>query len=437
MLIPCPSSMNLSVIQQEIRKIQTSRLARITGWMMLGQILSYGAQAGYFIVLSRLLGVAQFGVLAGAVAFVQIFMPYGSMGSGIVFMRHASTNREKSQLYIGHIFLCSLAISGAIIVALWLAAPHVLNGEAASIVWMASVSSCFAAPLTIAISQVFQTYEMPKTMTSFNILNNTGRLIAALGLLAILHHAQARQWAMADMCVSLFVALTAALVVIRHFGTPKVSLPLFWQRLAEGFGYSTSLSASSIYNNFDKTVLSHYGMNVANGFYSLAYRVTNLATMPSYSIEMAAIPQMFQRAQSDPRRFRAYGYSLIRRSAFLGAVVSVVLFFAAPILPHIVGSDFQASIRVLRWICLLPLFRSVHEIAGSMLTTAGFQRYRLGAQFSVAALTLGLDLWWIPRLGWLGAAWASLASDGALAVACFLLVPVAMSRARITPGAAS
>lgn len=401
---------------------------------MLGQILSYGAQAGYFIVLSRLLGVAQFGVLAGAVAFVQIFMPYGSMGSGIVFMRHAGTNRENSRLYIGHIFLCSLTISGTIIVGLWLAAPHILDGEAASIVWMASVSSCFATPLISSISQVFQTYEMPKTMTSFNILSNTGRLLVALGLLVILHHARARQWAMADMCVSLFVMFIAALVVIRRFGKPTISVRLFWRRLAEGFGYSTSLSASSIYNNFDKTVLSHYGMNVVTGFYSLAYRVTNLATMPSYSIEMAAIPQMFQKAQGDRKKFGAYGFALIRRSALLGAVVSVALFLAAPILPHIVGSGFQASIQVLRWICLLPLFRSVHEIAGSMLTTAGLQRYRLGAQFSVAAFALGLDLWWIPKLGWLGAAWASLASDGALAVACIILIQLALSRADTMAG---
>jgi O-antigen/teichoic acid export membrane protein len=420
--------MNLSLIQQEIRKIRSSRLARTTGWMMLGQILSYGAQAGFFIVLSRLLGVAQFGVLAGAVAFVQIFMPYGSMGSGIVFMRHAGTDRSKCQGYLGHIFLCSLAVSGALILALSMAAPHLLNGQAARIVWMASISSCFATPLTVSISQVFQTYDMPKTMTSFNILNNTARLLAALGLMAMLHHARAWQWAMADMCVSLGVVAAAAIVVIRQFGAPRFSVRLFGRRLLEGFGYSTSLSASSIYNNFDKTVLSHYGMNVVNGFYSLAYRVTNLATMPSYSIEMAAIPRMFEKAKDNRQEFRAYGHGLIRRSALLGGVVSITLFLSAPILPHIVGSGFQASVSVLRWLCLLPLFRSVHELAGSMLTAAGFQRYRVGAQFSVAALALGLDLWWIPRFGWSGAAWASLAADGALAVACYILVQIAMSR---------
>lgn len=419
--------MNLPSFQEEIKNLRTSRLARNTVWMMIGQIVSYAAQASYFIVLSRLLGVAQFGVLAGAVAFVEIFMPYSSMGSGIVFMRHAGTDSEKSRLYMGHIFLCSLIISGAMIMILWCIAPRLLDSQAAHIVWMASIASCFSAPLTTSISQVFQTYEMPKTMTSFNILNNMMRLFTALGLMVTMHHARAQQWAIADMGVSLVVAFTAVLVVMRHFGFPKISFRLFWRRLAEGFGYSTSLSATSIYNNFDKTVLSHYGMNAVNGFYSLAYRVTNLATMPSYSIERASIPQMFQKAQKDLKEFRAYGHTLIGRSAILGAIISILLFLVAPVLPHIVGPSFLTSVLVLRWICLLPLFRSIHEIAGSMLTAASLQRYRLAAQFFVAGLALGLDLWWIPKFGWLGAAWASLTSDGALAIVCFALVQLVLS----------
>ncbi|MGH9561899.1 MAG: polysaccharide biosynthesis C-terminal domain-containing protein, partial [Terracidiphilus sp.] len=50
------------------------------------------------------------------------------------------------------------------------------------------------------------------------------------------------------------------------------------------------------------------------------------------------------------------------------------------------------------------------------VTGMGFQRYRTRAQLSAAAFNLGLNLWLIPRYGWLGAAWASLATDGALAV---------------------
>jgi len=47
----------------------------------------------------------------------------------------------------------------------------------------------------------------------------------------------------------------------------------------EGIGYSFASSTTSIYNDIDKTMLSHYGMNFANGVYTMAYRIIDIATM--------------------------------------------------------------------------------------------------------------------------------------------------------------
>ena len=44
------------------------------------------------------------------------------------------------------------------------------------------------------------------------------------------------------------------------------------------------------YNDLDKTMLSHYGMSAANGIYTMAYRVIDLASMPVSSMEDAAEP---------------------------------------------------------------------------------------------------------------------------------------------------
>jgi O-antigen/teichoic acid export membrane protein len=52
----------------------------------------------------------------------------------------------------------------------------------------------------------------------------------------------------------------------------------------------------------------------------------------------------------------------------------------------------------------------------------GFQRYRTAAQFGASALNLLLNLWLIPRYGWLGAAWSSLVTDGGLGVANWFIL---------------
>ena len=69
-----------------------------------------------------------------------------------------------------------------------------------------------------------------------------------------------------------------------------------------------------------------------------------------------------------------------------------------------------------RWLCWLPALRAIHQMAGSALTATGRQNYRTGAQAAVGVVNVLLNLWLIPIHGWLGAAWASLASDGLLSV---------------------
>jgi O-antigen/teichoic acid export membrane protein len=92
------------------------------------------------------------------------------------------------------------------------------------------------------------------------------------------------------------------------------------------------------------------------------------------------------------------------------------MFVLAPLIPLLIGPSFTESVSALRWLCLIPVFRSIHGITGSVLTSAGLQRYRSITQIAAVALNFGLNVWLIPRHGWHGAAWASLLTDGGLGV---------------------
>jgi O-antigen/teichoic acid export membrane protein len=167
----------------------------------------------------------------------------------------------------------------------------------------------------------------------------------------------------------------------------------------------------------DKAMLSHYGMNVANGIYTMAYRIVDLATLPVQSLDAAALPRFCREGQGRPAAVGSLSFKLASRSALLGIVIAVCLFLTAPIIPHIVGNGFKESVMALRWLCLLPVFRGIHQLTGSAITGLGFQRYRTTAQCFAAALNFGLNLWLIPKYSWLGAAWTSLVTDGLLGLA--------------------
>ena len=409
-------------ITAEWRRIYSSPLARNASWMLLGQGLNTLLLAGYFVVLSRLLGVTEYGILAGATAFVLIVAPYGALGSGMIFMRYVTTDRAQHGLYFGNILLSTGAVSAILIAVLGLSASHILQAGSTAIVVPLAISECFCSSITGSISQVFQTYEMPRRMILISAVNNLLRFCTALALWMFNSHATARQWALANLAVSAVLCAGTVFLVTKQLGLPRFSLRLAFQRMGEGSAFSLAGSASSIYNDFDKTMLSHYGMNAANGIYSVAYRVVNIATMPAFSIEMAALPRLFQHRASGFRELVQYGNSLLKRSLLVGALMTIALFAAAPLLPLLLGRGFAESVLALRWLALLPLLRSAHLILGSMLTGAGFQHYRTGFQLGIAGFNFALNLWLIPTHGWLGASWSSLATDALLGVVYWLFI---------------
>jgi O-antigen/teichoic acid export membrane protein len=100
----------------------------------------------------------------------------------------------------------------------------------------------------------------------------------------------------------------------------------------------------------------------------------------------------------------------------LALLCTLGMFVLAPLIPRIVGVGFTESILALRWLCFIPVFRSIHQMTGSALTGAGLQTYRTSSQVAAAVASLGLNVALIPRYGWLGAAWGSLLTDGVLAL---------------------
>ena len=99
---------------------------------------------------------------------------------------------------------------------------------------------------------------------------------------------------MGSLAVSFISAAIAFGIVTRFFGLPSFSPALSLKRAAEGFVFAISGSTTAVYNDIDKVVLSHYGMNRANGVYSMAYRVINIGTMPIMAIISAAFPSFFR-----------------------------------------------------------------------------------------------------------------------------------------------
>lgn len=396
--------------------------------------MSYVLRAAYFVLIARLLGVLQYGVVVGAIALVNMVINYSRLGSSVVFLRHVSADRTQFAVYWGNILLVTLGMSTFLTLVLHFAAGHLIASASAALIVPTAITSCLCEQLTSATGQVFQTFEKMGITATLNLLINLARALTAGAMLLVMHRATALEWVIASAIVSAISAIVAVSMVTIEFGWPKIVPRLFLKRGVEGAEYAISASADSAYNDLDKTMLSHYGMSAAVGIYTMAYRVIDLATMPISSIQLASEPRLFQLGATSLQAAAMFGRRLLKRGVLTSAIAAVAMFLLAPLIPLLVGKGFTESVSALRWLCLIPVFRSIHGITGGVLTGAGLQRYRTTAQISAVIINFGLNLWLIPVHGWHGAAWASLATDGLLGIMNWSALEWALACLRLEGG---
>ena len=393
------------------------KLARNASWIVLGQGGSFLLQAGAFILLARLLGVSEYGIFSGAYALVAVVTPYSSLGAGLLFLRYVSVNKSQAGLYWGNSLLISFAMSSLIAFLLWFAGPP-LTGQLDRVLFVVLVfANCFCFQVVAIAGQVFQTFDKLQMTAILSFLTNFSRLVVLVIMELTLHHASAFQWAAGVLMASLATAALASIWVQSEIESAiRFDVRLILRRVWEGLGFSFAGTTQAVYNDIDKMMLSHYGLNRENGFYTLAYRIVEFATAPITAMDVALLPRYFVLSQEGMLPVVRLVAKSLRVGVMVGVGIVGATLLIAPLVPHMVGRGFSGVLIALRWLCWIPLLRAIHRLTGIALTGTGNQRLRTVAQFIVAVVNIGLNLWWIPVYGWIGAAWSSVASDGLLGV---------------------
>jgi len=409
-------------VKKEWARISSSDLARNAGWLFFGRGLSLVCQGVYLVLVGRLLGSTEYGVYVGALAMVTILSQYSSLGTPELFFRYVGVDPKKFSVYWGNVLLMTFVLGTLFVIILVWFGPHFAPSISRTMLICVAVGECLGTQLTAATARIFLAFEKVRYTVITSLLVNLLRTLLAGFMLFRWHHGSAQQWAVAALIVSSIASFYSVNLVIRLYGKPVLSIPLLRQRLAEGFVFALSGSTANAYNDIDKAMLGHYGMNAANGIYTMAYRVIDVCTAPITSVHAAAFPRFFRKGLDGVRSTAEYGVQLVKRTAPLALLFTVAMLLGGPILPHLVGKDFAESVIALRWLCLLPLFRSLQLAAGDGVTGAGYQSLRLCGMAGAAAFNFATNLYLIPHYSWRGAAWSSIATDGMLAVFNWVLL---------------
>ena len=414
-----------------LKKFSNSPLTRNTAWMIFGQGLRLVIQALYFIEIARSLGVRNYGAFVGVVALVAIVYPFGALGSGNLLVKNVSRDKSLFPTYWGRAIVTT-AVCGSILLLLVLAASHFALPPQIPLLLIALVgaSDLFGLNIITIAGQSFQSFERLNLTAIINVLMSAGRLLGAIILIAIHPHPSPLQWGYIYFTCTAAVAVIASIMVSTSLGRPLFRDPFSRKEMREGFYFSAGQTAQTIYNDVDKTMLARLGTLEATGIYGAAYRLIDVSFVPISSLLWAAYPNFFRAGDAGISAALNYAKPLLLRALAYAFGICAILLISANLVPHILGSDYAPTAEALRWLAVLPVFKSLHYFLSDTLTGSGYQAVRTSIQATVAVFNVLINLWLIPAYSWRGAAWSSIASDGLLLCGVGLAVFILSRRSR-------
>jgi O-antigen/teichoic acid export membrane protein len=401
------------------------RVFRNIATLIGGQSLTLAVSGAATIVLARYLGTVQLGEFGGLYAYVGLYGWLTTFGLDTILARQVAQNRQQAgSILLTGVCLSSLLALGATAIALVLAPSFGYSGVLRILMVFACIDVLLMTPLRLP-GIVFQVDLRQWYGVGIGLARQFMWLLVLVGLV----------WDRASLfwiilgrtvCALLEVALIFIAIQKKRFlaGPWRVLSSEAKRYLRFGFPVAMSALAVGIYHRIDQVMLHKMASDQVLGNYVAAVRLTELVNVFPIAVMTSMFPILAQSAGEEDR-FRQYlrlSFRFLMALAF-GLCLFVTL-FSGLIVRWIYGVKFATAgplLAVLTW-SEVPVFFGVVLVNG--LVAKNLQNYLPFSTGIGAVVNVILNLYFIPRWGAVGSAWATNISYTLAAILLFLLFPV-------------
>ncbi len=373
--------------------------ARIFFWFCLRATF----QAVTIVLLARWLGASGYGVFVGALAVASFFTPMAAMGMPSVLLRDGALHSDRLPWLLMRALRLSLLATTACVVTATLAQWWSLPPSAP--VWalaLLAAGEIVGGALTEIFARTAQANARSHRFGAI-LTGLAAARLAALLVLAAFSPPTPSTWMLAYGLSSLvYVAflMLGAWPLMGH-ARQVAFVSSNWKEtglaVREGLPFVTGSLAFRLQAEFNKPVLAHLGYAQAGAF-SIAQRAVDLAALPLAALQEALWPRLFAAANPRQRAWRSGALLLL-----LAVATGLALALVAPLLPLLLGLDYQEAGQVLVWLALLPALQVGRNLGNVWLIAHGYSHLLTVVYVLAAVAGVSLTLLWVPRYGLRGA----------------------------------
>ncbi|WP_354170237.1 oligosaccharide flippase family protein [Arthrobacter sp. UYEF36] len=397
--------------------------------LLAGQLTRLALQAGYFVILARMLGATGYGAFAAAIALCALVTPFTSLGANTLMLKNVSRDATSAarewKKALAYTVMGGLLLAAVLTLLAHLIAPPELSRLS---IFQIAIAELIGLKLVELTGAVWQGLGQSRPLIVWPTLLNLIRLVAAGATFFWVGESSLELWATIYTASTLPLGLLVAMRTTSKLGYTKGGMRLRGRDVKEGLLFSVAMSSQNVYNDIDKAMLARIDSVGAAGVYSAAFRIIDMAYAPIRSISAAAYPLYFREGEGGLAAALQLTRKITAPVLIVGSLAAIGAFVTAPVAPLILGADYESAIDVIRLLAPLILLRGLTFLAADTLTGCGRQGFRTGTQIAVAVANICMNLILIPSLGIIGAVVATLFCEFLLASILWIYIYVARKR---------
>ncbi|MBA3916508.1 MAG: polysaccharide biosynthesis protein [Acidobacteriales bacterium] len=398
-----------------------------------GEVLSRALFLGFFFYLGRRMGSVDFGTLNLAISTAYILgVLFLDGGLNLPAIQLLVSEKHHRQVVASSVFTAKLLLYVPMCLVLWGVSRFLGGGTPAMSLLLIASLYVLGTNLVEYLSAVTNAFHRMEIEAALKIFNR----IAAVGLgLIALRFGHVAPVLVALAAATLISSMLALIAVRRQL--VRVSLMFDWplvKRLAwMGLPIAGTLVVGTIYLKWDLLVLSYFKISKEQiGWYAGAFEIVEaFSALPSL-LGAALFPLMVQLRDSNADAM----------DRLLNTTTKAVLLFAIPVAAtvslfsrHIIGIIYGSAylpaatiLAVLIW-CIVPMF--IYFYLMFVNVASGHARQNLFAGTIALVVGMSANALLVPRMGYIGAAWAALAANTSYALVATWRVCQSFRHARL------
>jgi O-antigen/teichoic acid export membrane protein len=397
--------------------VNASALAAGRALIALTGVVSVG-------IATRYLGLAGYGALTTATAFVTALAPLSDVGLSTIAAREIAKRPDEAARLIRSVLTLAIGLS-LVGLVVGLGVAHLLySGEAredvrGAIVLMMVVGLPVAGPVVAATSMV-----LAQQRAWILVVASVSGSVVTVGLLAL---AAALDWGFYGVVAAYagtglgYAGALLALTAKRLRFRPSLDVALGRQLFLWALPYGLAAVIISFYWRLDVILLSLLGTNAQVGLYGLAFKLVDAVITLPWFVTITLMPELARIAEDRARLHQLVQRALGAMQFFVLPLVVCGFAFADEIIEIVGGQDFEDAAALLRVLLFGVAAVFMSAVIVQALIAINRQASMLIVSTVVLAVNAGLCFALIPPLGATGAAIAFVASEATALVVLSLL----------------